>query len=182
MNDVPLQLPELKNLTRWFDVKISSYQASNTRFFAYVNKANRVPFLVDRNGKEGERLLYRVIEDPELDTHCVDLLYLFDGNAESANQAAKAAIDHSTQIMVNLPENVHFSQRYLIEDIGQESVARLYLMRVYRNADFECTEHPEMSCGAPLTQYFCPECGGMQMTGMAHMPANMTDVYRASEI
>lgn len=163
-----LQPPELTNLASWFGVPIPSYVATNVRFFAYVNKAHNVPFRVDSKADEDQRLLYAKLKSPSLDKTCLDLLYLFTGTAAQAQDAHHHVIEHLAQIMVRLPDTMHYRDRQLTEGPERDFAPRLFLMRVYHNADFECPEHPEMLLGVASDSYKCWTCQEVQVPGTAH--------------
>lgn len=46
------------------------------------------------------------------------------------------------------------------------------VIRVYRDQDFRCQEHPEMMLGVPIGMYHCPQCGVMQVAGRPHVYDN----------
>jgi len=47
--------------------------------------------------------------------------------------------------------------------------SKVILIRVFKNSDFSCTEHPEMLIFEPLGQYHCPACGEMVVAGFTHI-------------
>jgi len=109
-----------------------------------------------------------------------DMVFQLFGTPENVEASKKAIGDWAKAWVPTLEAaNVHLAQRYLYSDNpkykkgGEEyvegGVLRVLWIRLYNNADFDCTEHPEFLGGEPIGMYHCPVCNDMQMAGMPHV-------------
>lgn len=53
-------------------------------------------------------------------------------------------------------------------------------IRFFRNADFPCTEHPELQLFSPIGMYHCPVCGEMVVAGFNHPTIGMGDFQQVA--
>lgn len=160
----------------------------NMTFEAKIARANVVPYQGIEDGVQ-----FQKFEDASLDKECLDLVWEITGNTAESQFAFKKLAEHANSIIATMNANaVHYATQYIRSmhplhrnaELGTPGTPRYFLLRVYRNYEFDCTEHPEMFLGAPLGMYHCSVCGDMQVAGTAHIRESLThtvDVYRASE-
>lgn len=178
---------EQPNIKNWMGINILPLTYNiNMTFEAKLGRANVVPY----SGVEDE-VLFKKFEDASLDKECLDLVWKITGDTEESQFAFKIMADHANSIIASMNTNVvHYATQYIRSmhplyrkpELGTPGTPRYFLLRVYLNHEFECTEHPEMFLGAPLGMYHCKVCGDMQMAGMPHISEKMVDEYRASEV
>lgn len=119
---------------------------------------NCVPLKYE-NGKD----FCMVHPEESIDTLC--FVFKLGGDYETINMDAISdyfrtwKIDHT---------KFHVVERALRNE--KTKMIRTLYVRLYRNEDFACHEHPEMLLGQPLGMYHCGHCGDMQMAGMMHLP------------
>jgi hypothetical protein len=102
--------------------------------------------------------------------HCFDYVWTISGHEYDETKLRRIA--KTVTLMLDdsgfMKENkLHRTCRLLRSDV-KPSEFRVMLVRIFRDADFPCDEHPEFvrGCG----QYHCPKCGDMQMGGLPHLP------------
>lgn len=172
------------NVKEWMGVQVLPLAYNvNMTFEAKVARANIVPYQGVEDG-----VLFKKFEDASLDKACLDLVWQITGDTEESQFAFKMLADHANAIIATMNANlVHYATQYIRSmhplysdaELGTPGTPRYFLLRVYLNHEFQCTEHPEMFLGAPLGMYHCKVCGDMQMAGMPHIKDEMAqEVHR----
>jgi hypothetical protein len=112
---------------------------------------------------EAGRDFCMILPEESIDTLC--FVFKLAGDYQIIN--VDAIKDYMATVQID-PERFHIAERTMIN--RETKMVRTIYVRIYRNEDFTCKEHPEMLLGQPLGQYHCPYCGDMQVAGMMHLP------------
>lgn len=124
---------------------------------------------------EYERGSYYFTESSEQLRHkkALDIVWTLYGTKREVVHSMCVVADYVAKLekfMKDIP--FHSAFRVLFSDNPMhktDEVPRLVMIRVFRNEDFDCREHPEMLNGMPIGTYHCPECANMQVAGLIHM-------------
>lgn len=108
---------------------------------------------------------------------CIDLFAEVPENTDFSIWAAEKVNPYLKNFYDDLKTSSLHSAVTLVSIVGIPEHNKYLVLRVYNNADFVCTEHPELLLGAPLGQYHCPICGHMQIAGMFHFLKDEVNVY-----
>lgn len=104
----------------------------------------------------------KILPEESIDTLC--FVFKLAGDYETINMDAISdyfrawKIDHT---------KFHIVERVLRNE--ETKMIRTVYVRLYRNEDFKCFEHPEMLLGTPMGMYHCGHCGEMQLAGAMHL-------------
>jgi len=174
------------NVTEWMGVQVLPLVYNiNMTFEAKIARANVVPFQDIEDGVK-----FKTYADPSLDKECLDLVWQITGDTAESQFAFKMLADHANQIIATMNANlVHYATQYIRSmhplyrnaELGTPGTPRYFLLRVYLNHEFDCTEHPEMFLGSPLGMYHCKVCGDMQVAGLPHISEKMVEEFHAQE-
>jgi hypothetical protein len=176
----------MTNLTTWNGLPIPPCHFNiNMTFEARIGNANDVPYVWTDEGAS----VKQITADDTLNKECLDLIWTITGETVDSQRAFKEAGVHANKIIAGINANVyHYAHKLLVSKhplhkpvVGTPGTPRYFLVRVYLNHQFDCTEHPEMWLGSPLGMYHCAVCGDMQVAGLPHISEKMVDEYRASE-
>ena len=140
----------------------------NMTFDAVQNDCNLVPL----DYKKGD-VFFTDSSTPLHTKRALDLVWTIGGTKGQVDAAIKILVPY-LQDLTKLADSkdFHSATRVLWSDNPKykpNTVARLVMVRIFRNEDFECREHPEMLSGEPRGQYHCPFCANMQVAGTMHM-------------
>lgn len=122
--------------------------------------SNMVPQKVDIQGR-----LHYAIFNMAVSAPISDLVFRVDAPTDDVDYAAnliKAFVEKLKPHLANSPQ--HMQVRHLTNH-----VIHYYVLRMFFNADFKCTHHPEMKLGEPTRPYLCPVCSTMQISGLPHI-------------
>lgn len=170
MNDSKIAFPNMHRQTSFFDLQIPMMEdvPLNATFDSYAVSANFVPHKYE-NGD----FIFSTFDKELEDKKAHDLVFTIAGDKEIVTEALDKIVQYVQDVYSKLiaPNEYHVAYRTLYSDNPEhKECARLLLVRIYRNEDFVCTEHPEMLVGAPIGMYHCPGCGDMQLAGVPHLP------------
>lgn len=140
-------------------------------FDAVIGRSGLVPFQY----KAGQVIFVQMEHETMADKPVLDLVFNIFGTPEESETALMAIKGYGVTLAKYIDFYVyHVASRLLYSDNPKyaqgQKVPRFLLLRIYKNADFECVEHPEMLVGKPLGMYHCPVCGEMQVAGIFHLP------------
>lgn len=174
--------PNKHRATEFFGLQIPMMEdvPLNASFDSYAVSADFVPYAYEK----GEFTFSKLGGDL-VDTQVHDLAFTISGDKQVADEALDKIVAYLrnvyTQIIApntNEPSGFHIAQRTLNSDNPEHAhCVRLLLVRIFRNEDFVCTEHPEFLLGMPIGQYHCPVCGTMVLAGIPHLPKDVFDDY-----
>lgn len=148
----------------WF--VLPEFVCEGVKFDTVSLPSNVVPLFPLLQPKDKSEVLFQsASEDPG--TQCLDLVFSVDKTDDFEGTMARLVpeIKGYVDALDILEKGYHIVERALKQTDARGTII---LLRIYRDADFECVEHPEMFLGAPMGQYHCPVCSEMLMAGMPH--------------
>ncbi|ARW58878.1 hypothetical protein HOS33_gp238 [Erwinia phage vB_EamM_Y3] len=159
----------------WEDIGTAMYEEYKLSVTTTASQAMHIP-VVAPNGDVKHALTYKdtniwsekvvldlLIEEAEVPNGVEPY---FD--ATGLEVAVRQVVAHYQAVAKDL--DCHTVGRYLTEDNKIQGA----LVRVFRNADFECKGHPEMLFGSPIGMFHCDKCGEMQVAGSFHLAKEET--------
>jgi len=101
----------------------------------------------------------------------LDLVFMFFGSPDEVGSVLTTDVkDYLSGLRSFVRnQNMHFAHRMFgFSAPGYDGLAEAVVVRVFRDADFPCPEHPELLLGQPIGMYHCPYCAHMQVAGIGH--------------
>lgn len=108
---------------------------------------------------------------PAPEVEALDLVFMFFGSPAEVSSALTTDVkDYLGELRSFVRnQNMHFAHRMFgFSAPGYDGLAEAVVVRVFRDADFTCPEHPELLLGQPIGMYHCPYCAHMQLAGVGH--------------